>query len=407
MPTGLPDLHELISRPEHYIQNYPLYRWYKGKIEDVADPDKLGRVRVRVEEIWNSSPTVRLQDLPGGAAKAISLGIPADTIIDTAEQVKTEDLYWADIMCTGQGDHFGCFSVPPVGTAVVVGFEKGQEEHPFVIGGWWGLSKSESGQPEIPIAARGGDQTGETANDLKGKDGDNPTVDTADGGTIEEPDNPYAAEYPQNTVYRTTSGHLVEFDNTKDKERINIAHKSGSWAEFHPDGTLVFGIQGKRYTVIESDDELHVKGKQHIVIDNDATRKVNGKFTELITGELDETIEGDASTLVKGNYDTNVEKGHKLIVTDNSEYSVGKDLEIEANGKGTLKSVGDLLLQSSGGKLDAKAAVKTTLTSPTIQFTGVNPAPATGGGEVVTTTTHPLDYITGIPILGVSGFKVQ
>ncbi len=347
MPIGEPDILEIIANPEHFLIDYPLYRWYKGIIEDVADPENLGRVRVRIEEIWKSIPKC-----PAVPATAKSPGKAADDL----DQIPTECLPWADILIHGQGKETGFFNAPTVGTAVVVVFEKGLEQHPLVIGGWWGTD-------EIPKAALGGDQTGETANALKGKDGvsPNPPVNTAGGGTIQEPANPYAAVYPQNCVFRSSSGHLVEFDNTENKERINIAHKSGSWAEFHPDGTLVFGIQGKRYTVVETDDALHVKGKRDVVVDGNATQKVAGDVTEEVAGKQ----------------------------------------EISSTGDTTIKSEGAMKLQSTGGKTTIKALSTVETIAPQVNVSSTG----TAGGNVVTTLTHPFDFVTGIPITGLPNFK--
>ena len=43
-----------------------------------------------------------------------------------------------------------------------------------------------------------------------------------------EPETPYAAEYPENHVYESTSGHIMEFDDTIDKERIHLRHEIGT-----------------------------------------------------------------------------------------------------------------------------------------------------------------------------------
>ena len=383
MSVGLPNILELISRPEDFIMNYPLYRWYKGCIEDIFDPEKRGRVRVRIEEIWDSSPK-------------------SDT--DTTEQIEMETLPWADFFIHGQGEQQGLFTVPPKGTAVVVGFEKGQEQHPWILGSWWGMSQTDKNKPEIPIAARGGSQTGETGNDKKGND---TGVATAGGGTITEPADPYAAEYPQNTVYRTTSGHLVEFDNTKDKERINIAHKSGTWAEFHPDGSLVFGVQGKRYTVIVGDDAEHVKGKQDVVVDGDATLKstnykndVTADYTQVVSGNTmltttvnkTETISGNKTETVTG-VNTETVGTHIETVTATSTVTV-TGASTHTAAAATLAGLATASVTSPATTVIGTATLALTAPVTTIVVTGGPFFP------VVNTGTHPVDYITGIPILG-------
>lgn len=326
MPVyGLPDLYEIISRPEEYIQNYPLYNYYKGVVVDVKDPECRGRVRVRVESVWKSSPKSENDQLP---------------------PVPTDALPWAEPLIHGQNNKSGFFYVPPVGTTVVVVFEKGEEAFPFVLGSWFA-------REEIPLAAMGGAQGKvDTAGDLKGKD---INVPTAGGGTISEPANPYTAVYPSNTVVRSTTGHLIELDDTAGAERINIAHKSGTWAEFHPDGSLVFGIQGKRYTVIESDDAEHVKGNKDVVVDGDATHKTTS-LTEEVGGDYTQDVSGKST------------------------------VEVQARSTHTAASI----LIESNSTLDVKATGLMKL------------GPGLAPGDIVTTVTHPVDYITGIPIVGVT-----
>lgn len=380
---------ELIRRPEEYISGYPLHTWYRGIVEDVNDPEKRGRVRVRVESVYKSAPG---SNKGSGTDKTVSVSLAAPAQgQDKNDAVRKDELPWADVICHGQANKVGHFFVPRVNDAVIVVFEFGQPEYPLVIGGWWGQvnpnGNDTNAESEAPLAALGGSQEGETGNDKKGKDGHPAPIKTAqDVGTIQEPDNPYDAQYPENQVIRTSSGHLLELDNTSGAERINIVHKSGTWAEFHPDGTLVFGIQGKRYTLVEQDDDQHVKGKRNVVIDGDMTHKVGGGLTTQVVGDVSDKVNG-------------------------------KHTE-ETAGEHIIKSTGALTLQSVGGKTTVKANTKIVQDAPVheINATGtysivapqINLSAVAGGaiGDVVTTVTHPIDYITGIPILGVSNVRV-
>ena len=44
-----------------------------------------------------------------------------------------------------------------------------------------------------------------------------------------EPETEYATVYPNNHVFETEGGHLKEYDDTKDKQRIHERHASGFW----------------------------------------------------------------------------------------------------------------------------------------------------------------------------------
>lgn len=58
-------------------------------------------------------------------------------------------------------------------------------------------------------------------------------------GVVIEPESKYKARYPFNNTMTTRSGHIVEFDDTPGSERVQIFHKSGSYIEILPDGTIV------------------------------------------------------------------------------------------------------------------------------------------------------------------------
>jgi hypothetical protein len=60
-----------------------------------------------------------------------------------------------------------------------------------------------------------------------------------DDGFYVEPESKYKAKYPYNHTMTTRGGHLVEFDDTPGSERIQVYHKTGSYLEILPDGTIV------------------------------------------------------------------------------------------------------------------------------------------------------------------------
>jgi hypothetical protein len=60
-----------------------------------------------------------------------------------------------------------------------------------------------------------------------------------EGATVIEPASKYKARYPFNNTMTTRSGHILEFDDTPGSERVQIFHKSGSYIEILPDGTIV------------------------------------------------------------------------------------------------------------------------------------------------------------------------
>lgn len=115
-----------------------------------------------------------------------------------------------------------------------------------------------------------------------------------------EPETLYDTVYPYNNVIETESGHLLEFDDTPEAERIHLAHRNGSFQEWFPDGDkvekvtkdnyqIVMGdnkvyIMGKCQITVQGDAEIYVKEKAYLKVDSDVTVEVGGNYTERVTG---------------------------------------------------------------------------------------------------------------------------
>lgn len=79
-------------------------------------------------------------------------------------------------------------------------------------------------------------------------------------GVFDEQQSFYGAEYPFNHVYESESGHVMEFDDTPDNERIHLWHRYGNYMEWGSTGDVQNKIIGDNYTVIMKDNKLYVDG---------------------------------------------------------------------------------------------------------------------------------------------------
>lgn len=151
-------------------------------------------------------------------------------------------------------------------------------------------------------------------------------VPTADEKKWDEPKPPYAAKAPYNDVKETESGHVLEFDDTPGAERINLAHRTGTYYEFQPDGTRTTRIVKDNYEIIVGDDYVNIKGVCNITIDKGANLLVGGDIT--IHGKKDAkvTIDGDADILVKGSVDLNVKGEMNSIISEDMTFTANRFL---------------------------------------------------------------------------------
>ena len=110
-----------------------------------------------------------------------------------------------------------------------------------------------------------------------------------------EPSPAYSAEYPYNKARETESGHIFEMDDTPLNERIHMAHRSGSFAEWYPSGSKVEKIVKNNYRVVMSDDHLYVAGKVNIVIESNTNVRIVGDAFLQIENDLNASVSGNVN----------------------------------------------------------------------------------------------------------------
>ena len=116
-----------------------------------------------------------------------------------------------------------------------------------------------------------------------------------------EPDSYYAAKYPYNNVYESESGHALEFDDTKDAERIHLYHRSGSYVEYGPLGDRSERIQRNKFEVVIGNEQVYVKGDVTVFIDGNATVDVGKNATLKVGGSFQADISGTCKITSGGN----------------------------------------------------------------------------------------------------------
>ena len=206
---------------------------FTGVVEDRHDPEKVGRVRVRCLGLHSESKT----DLP------------------------TEDLPWAQPMLpTTAGGISGLGQSPTFlvhGTWVFGYFRDGESyQQPVILGvlpgrpseysSRWYSKAFYDGDHIYPKYINESDTnrlaTGDTSlvNEIRTATritnvatadfdaqtaADGSTIAGSDTTTFSQPPIRYNAVYPYNKVTETESGHILEFDDTPNAERIHLRHK--------------------------------------------------------------------------------------------------------------------------------------------------------------------------------------
>jgi hypothetical protein len=176
------------------------------------------------------------------------------------------------------------------------------------------------------------------------------------GSTWEQPKTPYNAQYPYNKVFGSESGHAIEIDDTPGSERLNFAHRSGTFDETSPDGTKVTRIVGDGYTIIDKNGyilidgiaNIHVSGTCNVIIMSDTNLTMHGRVSMDIHNDVDVNIAGRLSLSV----------GEGIFARNGGVMSVENigDIDIDTKGNLTTDVVGKFNLTSdSGVNLTSKA----------------------------------------------------
>ena len=152
-----------------------------------------------------------------------------------------------------------------------------------------------------------------------------PIIETVEG----EPKRDYVEPvYPFNHVHETESGHVLELDDTPDKERIHLFHRTGSRYEIDKDGNRVEKIIKDAYTVVLGNDTVTVTGNVAVNVTGNTVINTTGTTTVNSTGDTDVTT---PNTLITSNV--------KIDGTLNVTGAQTNDSTITAEGEITSGSV--------------------------------------------------------------------
>ena len=225
--------------------------WWMGVVESRDDPLNLGRCQVRI------------------------FGHHSDNI----NEIPTDDLAWA--LPSFSPNSSWVSSTPLKGDFVWGFFTDGKaSQFPVIIGVFPGIPKngptsggfSEGdhypvGEPTTSRLYRN-EKIDQTPIGQHNKNLDSNSL-------FSEPASKYATKPPYNNVTETLA-HVFEMDDTPGAERIHLNHKTNTFFEISPDGSMVTKVQGDNYSIYIKDNNIHVKGACNIVVDGDTNIQVGG-----------------------------------------------------------------------------------------------------------------------------------
>lgn len=193
----------------------------------------------------------------------------------------------------------------------------------------------------------------------------------------------YPPDFSSNRVQATASGHTFEMDDSKDRERVRLAHRTGTFIEMHPNGDEVHKVFGNNYVITVQNNNVLIKGDCVVTIEGDAYVNVKGDKVE--------QIDGNYELYVKGNYSQVVEKTGNITVKNDLKILSGASF---GGGAMTLASADGVFVESdfnvdgeivaqkmySKGRIDAETGMSAGILGFVTATGGISvgyPTPAT------------------------------
>ncbi len=170
-------------------------------------------------------------------------------------------------------------------------------------------------------------------------------VATARGKTWDQSVVPYNATYPFNKVVETESGHIFEFDDTPESERIHLYHKAGTYTEIDHNGTRVNRIIGDGYEIYERNGYVYLGGSLNVTVNGDSNVLIDGAMNVDVKGATNIRVYNDANISVGGNA--------KLNVAENFDVKA-KNINLESTSAFNIKSGAGMNIQG-GSTMNIKS----------------------------------------------------
>lgn len=202
-------------------------------------------------------------------------------------------------------------------------------------------------------------------------------IPTAMGSSYDQPQSAYNTVYPLNKVFESESGHVLEFDDSPDGERINLYHKKGTFIEIDPNGSQINYIVGDGFYITEQNGNIFINGTcnvtssgpMNILCQGNAQIEVDGQTDIVLHNhanigvalDLNIAVGGDMNVLVEGNYNLEVGKTSNsrsigpmaVESTDILKLKTSKTISME--GGDTASTAETLMKMSSSFKLETPA----------------------------------------------------
>ena len=185
-------------------------------------------------------------------------------------------------------------------------------------------------------------------------------------GTWDQPECAYNTVYPYNKVFESEAGHVLEFDDSPDGERVNIYHSKGTFIEIDPNGSQINYIVGDGFYITENNGNIYINGtcnltvasELNILCQGNANIEVNGTADVVVHDDLNIGVAKDLNIAVGGDYNVLVEGNYNVEVAKTSNTRSIGTMSIESTDILKLKTLKTISMEGGDTASTAETLMK-------------------------------------------------
>lgn len=192
-----------------------------------------------------------------------------------------------------------------------------------------------------------------------------------------EPLTSYNPEYPYHHVEHSESGHIFEKDDTPGNERLQTYHRSGTFEEYHPDGSIVRKITGDDYQISIKNKNISIEGQYNVICNSPHSVAIGDDMSVVVVGSSIEQVGKDKIIIVKGNVGIQADGNISMYAKGNIGIAADGDIGISAKGNVGIGAEMDVGISakmnfSASGMITASLGSKGYTTVSSIALTEIN-----------------------------------
>jgi hypothetical protein len=135
----------------------------------------------------------------------------------------------------------------------------------------------------------------------------------------------------------TPTGHIIEIDDSPGAERIHVYHKSGTFIEIYPDGSMNERIVGDKYEIIHHGNNLYVKGTCTITVDENAKIYVGKDANIQVDGNMNSYVAGKAAVISDKEISVTAKEDISIVSEKNIKLSSGGFIDLSTNSGSNVR----------------------------------------------------------------------